>query len=91
MRPFTDGEILKVIHEVEEVSNGAAGLTYDIPESCIRDWINRKEKLKNINKNKIAFSNGISTKFPQLGDQLFSYIQDSDRHGFAISTEETQL
>jgi hypothetical protein len=36
------GEKLKLICEADEVGNHATGRKYDIPGSCIRDWIIKK-------------------------------------------------
>lgn len=90
LRSFTAGEKLKVIREAEEIGNRAAGRKYSISESCVRDWRKKKEILKSSNKNRRAFRSGIR-KFPQVEEQLSSYIQDRRQHGFAISTEIAQL
>jgi hypothetical protein len=38
-------EKLRIIQEAEKIGNRTAGQTYDIPESCIRDWREKKETL----------------------------------------------
>ncbi|KAG2466017.1 QRFPR protein, partial [Polypterus senegalus] len=55
LRSFTAGEKLKVILEAEKIGNQAAGRKYGVPESCVRDWRRKKEKLSSCNKNRRAF------------------------------------
>jgi transposase-like protein len=38
-------EKLRIVQEAEEIGNRAAGRKYDVPESCIRDWREKKEML----------------------------------------------
>ena len=37
-RSFKAKEKLRITEEAENIGNRAAGRTYDVSESCIRDW-----------------------------------------------------
>uniref|UniRef100_A0A8C4STC8 HTH CENPB-type domain-containing protein n=1 Tax=Erpetoichthys calabaricus TaxID=27687 RepID=A0A8C4STC8_ERPCA len=90
LRSFMAGEKLKVILEAEKIGNRAAGRKYGVPESCVRDWRQKKEKLSSCNINRPAFR-GKSAKFPQVEVALADYIQDRRQLGYAVSTEMIQM
>ena len=43
-RSFTTKEKLRIIEKAENIGNRVAGRKYDLSESCIRDWRNKKTK-----------------------------------------------
>uniref|UniRef100_A0A8C4SMW6 HTH CENPB-type domain-containing protein n=1 Tax=Erpetoichthys calabaricus TaxID=27687 RepID=A0A8C4SMW6_ERPCA len=90
LRSFTAGEKLKVILEAEKIGNWAAGRKYGVPESCVRDWQQKKEKLSSCNINRWAFR-GKRAQFPQVEVALADYIQDRRQLGYAVSTEMIQM
>lgn len=90
LRSFTAGEKLKIINEAEVIGNRAAGRIYDVPESCIRDWRKKKEKLTEAPLKKRAFR-GKAAKYPQLEVKLTAFIDDKRQYGYAVSTEMCQI
>uniref|UniRef100_A0A8C4RKQ3 HTH CENPB-type domain-containing protein n=1 Tax=Erpetoichthys calabaricus TaxID=27687 RepID=A0A8C4RKQ3_ERPCA len=87
---LTAGEKLKVILEAEKIGNRAAGRKYGVPESRVRDWQQKKEKLSSCNINRRAF-HGKRAQFPQAEVALADYIQDRHQLGYAVSTEMIQM
>ena len=45
-RSFMAKEKLRIIDEAENIENRAAGRTYDVSKSCIRDWHKKKSDLQ---------------------------------------------
>uniref|UniRef100_A0A8C4RRH5 HTH CENPB-type domain-containing protein n=1 Tax=Erpetoichthys calabaricus TaxID=27687 RepID=A0A8C4RRH5_ERPCA len=90
LRSFMAGEKLKVILEAEKIENWAAGRKYSVPESCVQDWRQKKEKLSSCNINRRAFR-GKHAQFLQVEVALADYIQDRRQLGYAVSTEMIQM
>jgi transposase-like protein len=43
LRSFTVSEKLRIVREAEEIGNRTAGRKYDVPESCIREWREKRD------------------------------------------------
>jgi hypothetical protein len=54
LHSFTTGEKLNMIEE-GKIGNCAAGQKYDLPESYVRDWRRKKDKLLTSSKDRQAF------------------------------------
>jgi hypothetical protein len=73
-RSFTVSETLRIVKEAEEIGNRAAGQKYDIPESCIRDWREKKEILLKSSGTQSAFR-GQKVKY-QINRRKASWIRE---------------
>jgi hypothetical protein len=55
LQSFTVSEKPRIVREAEEIGNRAAGRKYNVPESCIRDWREKKEMLLKSSGTRRAF------------------------------------
>jgi transposase-like protein len=56
---------LRIVREAEEIGNHAAGRKYDVRESCIRDWRQKKEMLLKSSGTLRAF-HGQKVRYPKI-------------------------
>ena len=62
-RSFRAKEKLRIIEEVENIGNHAAGRKYDVSDSCIHDW-HKKQNATWKNSNRWAF-HGQKARHPE--------------------------
>ena len=73
-RSFTAKEKLRITEEAENIGNHATGRTYDVSESCIRDWCKNKMRLEKNNYRR-AFR-AQKARHPELEKRLCNYVKD---------------
>jgi transposase-like protein len=90
LRSFRGSEKLRIVRGAEEIGNHAAGRKYDVPESCIRDWREKKEMLLKSSGSRRAFR-GQKARYPKTEEKLSEYVSEKQQFRYAVSTEMCQL
>jgi transposase-like protein len=85
LRSFTVSEKLRIVQEAEEIGNRAAGRKYDVSESCIRDWREKKEMLLKSSETQRAFR-GQKARYPKIEEKLLEYMSGKQQFVYAVST-----
>jgi transposase-like protein len=75
LRSFTVSEKLRIVREAEEIGNCAAGQKYDVPESCIRDWREKKEMLLKGSGTQRAF-HGQKARYLKTEEKVLQYVSE---------------
>lgn len=81
---------LKVIGYATQNGKRAAARKYDVDPKCVRRWITEREKLEKAPKNKRAFR-GKKCKYPAVEDELYKYVIETRKSGYAVTTEMLQV
>ena len=79
-RSFMAKEKLRIIKEAENIGNCAAGRTYDVSVSYIRDWRKNKLRLKEKNNNCRTFRDQ-KVRHQELEKGLCGYVDDKRQYG----------
>jgi hypothetical protein len=87
---FTESEQLRILREAEEIGNRAAGRKYGVPESCIRDWIEKKEMLLKGSGTWRVFC-GQKVRYLKIEGKLLEYLSEKRQFGYAVFTAIFQL
>ena len=87
---FTAKEKLRIIEEVENIGNHAAGRKYDVRESYIRDWHKNKTRLTKKNSNRRTFCSR-KARHQELEKRLSDYMDDKRQYRYAVTSEMCQL
>jgi hypothetical protein len=83
-------EILRTVREAEETGICDAGRKYDVPESCIRVWREKKEMLLRSSGTRRAYR-GQKAGYPKIEEELLEYVSEKRQFGYVVSTEMCQL
>ena len=67
-------EKLRITEEAKNIGNHAVGRTYDVSESCIRDWCKKLMRLEK-NSNRRVFRDQ-KARHPELEKRLCDYVHD---------------
>lgn len=81
---------LKVIAYAEQHGKRTAARKYDVDAKCVRRWCAQKEDLKKAPKSKCAFR-GKKCKYPQVENELYEYVINIRKSGYAVTTEMLQV
>jgi hypothetical protein len=81
---------LQVLRYAQEHGNRAAGRKFRVDETNVRRWSGEKQKLEGISKKKCAFR-GKKCKYPRLEAELYQYVMNTRKNGFAVSMEMLQF
>jgi hypothetical protein len=74
----------------EKHGQSPAGCKFEVNKQCIREWCKQKKKLENALKSKRAFR-GKQNAFPQIEGELYAYVVDLRKSGYAVPAEMLQL
>jgi hypothetical protein len=81
---------LEVFRYATKLGNRVTGRKFDVDESNVRRWSGEKEKLEGISKWKCAF-HGEKCKYPHVEAELYQYVTNTRKNGFAVSLEMLQF
>ncbi|KAH8028388.1 hypothetical protein HPB51_016501 [Rhipicephalus microplus] len=90
LRSFTAAFKLQVIDYAEEHGKRATGQKYDVDEKRVRYWMEQKDALAATYRSRKAFRRK-KCKYPQLESQLLNYVVNTQRDGYAVSTDTIRV
>lgn len=86
LNSYTAAFKLKVVEYALEHGKRAAGRHFDVDEKCVRRWCGQKEHLASASSTRRAFR-GKPCKYPEVENELLSYVTEVRNNGFALSTD----